>query len=171
MKDLTPEERRKIFEEENARIEKEAKETRDFQIKEQKKEEDKTPKGCIGCFAVIILIILISFFSQMAQINNPTPSSSSSKQWFSGGTLHNATVAQWKNATYKNKLATAGDWLAATKWNGYLNSPDDFNNLKVKARMLVDAVDEVVAETDMKSMKVTEIAAAIITMSNDLGPF
>jgi len=97
-------------------------------------------------------------------------SSTSSKQWFQGGKLHKATVAQWKGATYQNKLATAADWLATTKWKGYLKSPDDFVKLKVKAHMLVKAVDGAVTEKITDSLIVTEIAAAIITMSNDLGP-
>ncbi|MHA1336274.1 MAG: hypothetical protein ACTSPW_11090 [Promethearchaeota archaeon] len=96
--------------------------------------------------------------------------SSSSKQWYQGGNLHKATVAQWKGATYQNKLATAADWLVATKWKGYLKSPDDLDKLKVKAQMLVNAVDEVVTVKQMDSLQVNEIAAAIITMSNDLGP-
>ena len=99
-----------------------------------------------------------------------TPTTTSSKQWFQGGNLHNATVAQWKSATYKNKLATASDWLAATKWKGHLNSPDDFDKIKVKAQMLVKAVDEVVTVKQTDSMQVNEIAAAIVTMSNDIGP-
>jgi hypothetical protein len=97
-------------------------------------------------------------------------SSSSSKQWFEGGTLHKATVAQWKSATYQNKLATAADWLAATKWKGYLKSPDDFDKIKVKAQMLVNAVDEVVTVKQTDPLQVAEIAAAIVLMSNDLGP-
>ena len=94
--------------------------------------------------------------------------------WWEGGTLHNATVTQWKSATYENKLATAGDWLAATKWEGHLKSTDDFDKLKLKSQMLVNAVDEVAnakkTESLTGSMKISEIAAAIITMSNDLGP-
>ena len=99
--------------------------------------------------------------------------SSSSSQWFQGGTLHNATVEQWKAATYKNKLATAADWLAATKWKGHLNSPDDFDRLKVKAELLVNCVDKVAAEAggDFAGIiQVNEIGALLITMSNDLGP-
>ena len=99
-----------------------------------------------------------------------TSSFSLSKQWFQGGNLHNATVAQWKGATYQNKLATAADWLASTKWEGYLKSSDDFDNIKVKAQMLVNAVDGAVAAKQTDSLQVAEIAAAIITMSNDLGP-
>jgi uncharacterized protein (UPF0297 family) len=91
-------------------------------------------------------------------------------QWFQGGSLHNATVAQWKAATYQNRLATAADCLAATKWKGYLRSPGDFDRLKAKAQILVSAVDGAVPSELWDSVGVNEIAAAIIVMSNDLGP-
>jgi len=55
------------------------------------------------------------------------------KKWFQGGNLYNVTIAQWKNATYSNKLATASDWLAGTVWKGYLNTPDDFKKLKIQS--------------------------------------
>ncbi len=99
-----------------------------------------------------------------------TGSSASSNQWFSGGTLQNATVAEWRAASYQNKLATAGDWLASTKWMGHLNSPSDFDRLKLKAQKLVIAVDEVVTVKETNTMQVNEIAASLITMSYDLGP-
>jgi len=97
-------------------------------------------------------------------------SSPPSKRWYEAGTLHNATVLQWKDATYQNQLATAADWLTATKWRGYLNSPADLSKMKVKAQMLVDAVDEAVAVENTETLHVNEIAAVIVTMSNDLGP-
>jgi uncharacterized protein (UPF0297 family) len=90
--------------------------------------------------------------------------------WFEGGNLHSATIAEWKAATYHNKLATAGDCLAATKWRGYLKSPDDFDRIRVKAQMLVSAVDGAVPAELWDSVRVNDIAAAIIVMSNDLGP-
>lgn len=34
------------------------------------------------------------------------------KQWYEGGTLHYATVAEWQNASYTNKTATAGSYGA-----------------------------------------------------------
>ena len=104
----------------------------------------------------------------------PTPRSqtTTTTHWATGGNLHNATVEQWKRATYQNKLATAADWLAATEWKNHLKVPADFDRLKVKAQMLVNAVDKVVAgkETDSLQLTVTEIAAALVVMSNDLGP-
>ncbi len=91
-------------------------------------------------------------------------------EWFQGGTLHKATLAQWRVATNANKLATAADWLAATEWKGHLNRPSDFDRLKVKAQMLVNAVNESASDRDLGAMSATEVAAAILTMSNDLGP-
>lgn len=41
-----------------------------------------------------------------------TTTSVAQAQWFMGGTLHNATAAQWTAASADNRLATAGDWTA-----------------------------------------------------------
>ena len=148
--------------------------------KECSKEISPKAKTCPNCGAPqgpkqysvgkLIVLILFGLFMYALFTADYTPTTTSSKQWFQGGNLHNATVAQWKSATYKNKLATASDWLAATKWKGHLNSPDDFDKIKVKAQMLVKAVDEVVTVKQTDSMQVNEIAAAIVTMSNDIGP-
>lgn len=35
-------------------------------------------------------------------------------EWYEGGTLHEATVAEWRTGTGTNKLATIADWIAAT---------------------------------------------------------
>lgn len=32
-------------------------------------------------------------------------------QWYNGGNLHRATVAEWRKASYENRLATAADWF------------------------------------------------------------
>lgn len=33
------------------------------------------------------------------------------REWYQGGNLHRATAKKWSESTYKNKLATAGDWF------------------------------------------------------------
>jgi hypothetical protein len=97
--------------------------------------------------------------------------STQTKQWFQGATLHNATVGQWKAAAYDNKLATAGDWLSATRWKGHLNTPADFDRLKTKANALVKAIDgSLVSGKQLDSLPVNEVAAALVTMSADFGP-
>jgi hypothetical protein len=40
--------------------------------------------------------------------------SAESSAWYQGGTLHNATIAEWRNATNENRLATSADMMAAT---------------------------------------------------------
>ena len=47
------------------------------------------------------------------QVPASTPTSSTNiddATWFSGGTLQNASVGEWNNATQENKLATSADW-------------------------------------------------------------
>lgn len=95
----------------------------------------------------------------------------STSEWHSGGTLHNATVSEWRSATHRNKLATASDWLAATTWKGRLNTPGDIARFKIKSQILTDAVDEVAEDAaTVGLLKVKEIAAFIVTAANDLGP-
>jgi hypothetical protein len=129
-------------------------------------------------FSAITLVCLIGLAvgssgdnSSSSSNDTPSGSPSSSDKWFQGGTLHQATMTEWKTATSQNKLATAADWLATTKWKGHLNTPEDFDEIKVKARMLVYAVDDAVPDDlGLDRMKAREIAASIIIMANDLGP-
>lgn len=124
----------------------------------------------------LLLFVFIAFGSvdnsgESGGSTRPTrPRGSSSTQWFQGGNLHKATVAEWKNASYQNKLATSADWLSATKWKGHLTSPDDFDRLKLKAQMLVNAVDEVISGQQVGYLHVAEIAVALVNMSNDFSP-
>lgn len=99
-----------------------------------------------------------------------TSTTATAIEWFQGGTLHRATYAQWNSASYENKLATASDWLASTKWKGHLNTPNDFARLKVKAGMLAKGLDEVTTIEGMGSLKVNEAAAMVIMIANDLDP-
>ena len=71
-------------------------------------------------------------------------------------------------ATFDNQLATASDWLSGSLWKGHLNSPRDFDRLKIKANMLVMAVTE--AGEPVPYVKAHEISAAIVVLANDLGP-
>ena len=49
-------------------------------------------------------------------LNTPLPTNTPAptpEPWYAGGTLHKATVAEWSQATERNKLATAADWVTA----------------------------------------------------------
>ncbi|MBA7637613.1 hypothetical protein ES703_45259 [subsurface metagenome] len=121
-------------------------------------------------FLFVALLVLVCLVAGPCSRNAGPARGSSSIQWVQGGNLHKATIAEWKNASYQNKLATAADWLAATKWKGHLTSPDDFDRLKSKAQMLANGVDKVTAELPGEYCQAHKIAALLLTMSNDLGP-
>ena len=40
------------------------------------------------------------------------------KEWYEGGTLHDATIAQWKRAKRQDKIATCADWVSALLMRG-----------------------------------------------------
>jgi hypothetical protein len=56
--------------------------------------------------------------AQAPSITSPAPSiapEKSGRKWYSGGTLHQSTGAEWTAATSENQLATCGDWLATAR--------------------------------------------------------
>ncbi len=121
-------------------------------------------KFTISKWFTAMLLVLSFNYSGMLSADQ------SKKEWFQGGTLHDATVSEWQKASAENKLATASDWLSATLWKGKLTSYDAFEKMKAKTQLLVDAIDRVVQGQDLGNTKAIEIAAAIVTTSNDLGP-
>lgn len=140
-------------------------------IAEIQQKKKKAQKGCgIGCLSILLLFAFIITIGECSSPDTSKTTSSSSAQWYKNGSLHNATFDEWKRATSENRLATVADWLASTNWKGHLKSSSDFEKLKIKAQILVNAVDEVGTAEGTESLQVNEIAATIITMTNDLGP-
>jgi hypothetical protein len=90
--------------------------------------------------------------------------------WWQGGRLHNVSLLTWRDASEANKLATAGDWLANTKWKGHVNTPDDLRRIRLAAERLVRAMDIVAAAHNSDYQNTGAIAAGIIALSNDSGP-
>lgn len=112
---------------------------------------------------LLFFLLLFSYFGILHADDNK-------QEWFQGGTLHDAIVSDWKAASAENKLATASDWLSSTLWKGKLTSYEAFEKMKVKSQMLVDAIDGVVAGQDLGNTIAIEIAAGLVSTSNDLGP-
>jgi len=55
----------------------------------------------------IFIYIVVPFFALI--ISNVVYSS----EWYEGGNLHQATVKTWRQSSYSNRLATAGDWFVS----------------------------------------------------------
>lgn len=79
--------------------------------------------------------------------------------WYVGGTLHSATLAEWRNADQRNKLATAADWAV----QGF----DTVSGLKEKATELLACVEEsfdAYAAAHKDTDTVTEIAVVCVIL-------
>lgn len=96
-----------------------------------------------------LLMLVMSIFSH----------SVTAKEWYEGGTLHEANGLEWQQATYANKLATAGDLVAASFKSGKLvpelaNSITGVDDIKVMAAAIVTELDIVFAPDDDPEMNV-----------------
>ena len=63
----------------------------------------------------ILAIVMFAIFAIASTSSDNQSSSTSAEKWYVGGTLHKATVEEWKSATEKNKLATCADFAANIK--------------------------------------------------------
>lgn len=86
---------------------------------------------------LLILLLSSNLFSQTM-----------ANEWFQGGSLHTATMAEWELALESNKLATCADWVSKL----YLDKSFTKNTL--------DAI------TDAGRMGIKEMADLCVTMVN-----
>ena len=99
---------------------------------------------------IAVFAIDVIFFSG----DNENKTSSTKDEWYAGGTLHKATILEWKVATNKNKLATCADFVA------YKNKDIKLNKLKIKASALQTCIDETVnGHSSADNETVSKIAA------------
>lgn len=103
-----------------------------------------------------------------AQASRPAPQPAP-RPWHEGGTLHDKTFAQWNAATSRNRLATAGDWIARIQLNEYAEVSDlDGPRMRELATELRDCVNGTTAgagpEYGMASKPVSEAASMCFVM-------
>ena len=84
-------------------------------------------------------------------------------KWYSGGTLHNATVWRWKNATYTNKLATSADWcMKIPSIKRSINR--NIENLRPYAIQLIRCMDEACAGQGYEKTRAVTVAASCLLL-------
>ena len=82
-------------------------------------------------------------------------------EWYAGGTLHKATVAEWKEATDANKLATCVDFIVGLHQKGNLNlTITTIESIRPYANQLVIVIDAATDGSEFNHKPVTEIAVA-----------
>ncbi|MDY7001613.1 MAG: hypothetical protein SVS15_07515, partial [Thermodesulfobacteriota bacterium] len=57
--------------------------------------------------------LVFTIFSFIFFISVLSPLTVNCGEWYEGGNLHRATVEEWNNASYSNKIATSADWVVA----------------------------------------------------------
>ena len=88
------------------------------------------------------------------------PTAVSRSKWYNGGTLHKATVNQWKRSAYSNKLATAADWaITIPKIKAQVMRSGNIDTLRPFASELLICVDKAGAGEGYGNMSVAELAA------------
>ena len=87
--------------------------------------------------------------------SNKPNASTSEKSWYEGGTLHKATIDEWKIASEENKLATCADFIAS--FNKSISMPE----LKIKAASLVVCIDEAAKGISFKNRETVPSVASL----------
>lgn len=88
------------------------------------------------------------------------------KDWHKGRMLNKSTIAEWKTATYTDRLATSGGMLAIYRTNKYMPYAND-EEWKSNANALVECIDEAAKAPDADK----ETVAAIASMCISLGKY
>lgn len=85
------------------------------------------------------------------------------KSWYEGGTLHKATVKQFRAAEYENARATAAEWLAATISDKEISKLNELN-WKHASENLVDCIVKATDDEEaVQNSAATDIALVCMT--------
>lgn len=66
---------------------------------------------------ILLTIGYISDSNTSSSSRSSSRSSTSVQEWYEGGTLHKASIPEWKRATDRNKLATCADFVSTYRPN------------------------------------------------------
>lgn len=83
--------------------------------------------------------------------------------WYSDGTLHESTLAQWRRATYANRLATSADFSAKVLQMKGIKL-DSMGELRPYAEKLETCISEASEARGVDQTVVREIAAACFVL-------
>jgi hypothetical protein len=104
---------------------------------------------------LLLTVMFIGISALLACGGGGNPSSTSTtNEWYSGGTLHKKTIADWRAATYENRLATCADFVMGL--GKYETLPPD---LKERATAFEACISDAVAGGSVDHQQVSEIAA------------
>ena len=106
-------------------------------------------KANTALFAAAVVLLAVFVLSGCAPAS---PSRPISRQWSKGGTLHRATVAEWRRASYRDRLATSADFMVAI----FKNSGTVLNST---AQLRLPAVELETCISELSVTGVTDVTA------------
>jgi hypothetical protein len=111
------------------------------------------------CGIVFVLATLVAACGPEAERSSTArpsrPSPSTSREWYSGGTLHAKSVAEWRSASRRDRLATSADFVM--KLGDYRSLPSD---LRRRSEELETCISKAVEGGEVDTRPVSEIGAA-----------
>jgi hypothetical protein len=93
-------------------------------------------------------------------------------QWYTGGTLHKATVQQWNDRGYEgynDKLATSSDWYVTIVGESKVAATGSMEKIKPKVRELMSCVDNTAYEMSGAAARNTSVASLAANCAYSLG--
>ncbi|MHC1778464.1 MAG: zinc ribbon domain-containing protein [Lentimicrobium sp.] len=128
--------------------------------------KNKKSGGCGSTILIFILVIIVVYFIDLATRDNSnrttTPYKSTEQKWYEGGTLHKATIAEWRTATTTNKLATCSDFVAKIRQDKGIAF--DESEIKKESYDLMNCIDAAIIDVDVDNWKVSEMAATCLVL-------
>jgi len=129
----------------------------------------KKTSGCATLVAIIGGVAVVGYIAasmsgnSLAPVPSPQPSvpaSRPAKEWYEGGTLHRATMREWHEASYENRLATSADFVAKLlQTDGRPVPPPD--TLKPIAEDFERGMSKVASEPDAADQSAASVAATM----------
>ena len=108
----------------------------------------------VGCLIIVVALAIISGIISMfdSTSSDLRQEPVQSRAWYSGGTLHRATVADWRAASDRNRLATAADFATT------ILQPNSVEEIAGPAREMESCITLAV-DSAPGTMRVSEIGA------------
>lgn len=101
--------------------------------------------------------------AEVEAIAPPAAETDDVPEWAQGGTLHDATVAEWRAGTPEDQLATAGDWVSASMLRReYV--PSGFDEIRVQAIELRTCIDAAVEGGELDHQDVASSATVCLVL-------
>lgn len=94
----------------------------------------------------------------MLALSLGTVSSAIAANWHEGGTLHTATRAEWAKASYENRLATCGEYVASSSTGAKILKAKGWSGVKPRAVRMEKHMTDILTGSKYKNLDVQEAA-------------